>query len=82
MPFYLTSSMNMVIGLMVAGVAGICLSLCRLGLVCFEFAAEKWTPGVVGVYTIVAGGVWGYKRWKQGKDPKNPLPAVTLGPEK
>lgn len=77
-PFYLNSSMNMVVGLVVAGVAGISLTFCRLGLKCFEFSAEKWTPGIVGVYTIIAASVWGYKRWKQGRDPKNPLPTLTV----
>jgi len=80
MPFFLNSSINIAIGLVVAGVAGIFETCCRLGLFCIHFVAETWAPGIIGLYTIGAAAVWAYRRIKLGLDPTNTLPKITALP--
>lgn len=77
-PFFLNSSINLAIGLVVSGLAGILAGFCKLGLFCVAFQADAWTPIIVGGYTIIAAAVWIYRRVKLGKDPAVPLPEITL----
>ena len=78
-PWFLNSSINLAIGSFLGGVAGIFVTLCRLGIVCVNFIAEDWTPGMVGVFVCVAAVVWAKRRIKLGKDPNVPLAKITSG---